>query len=108
METALRTKVVDDALRVVGEGQRLRRLELQRQVLPQRADQQELVRLLCDLQGPGKLKISTFAPKSYCSMAVCSEFRYPESILSRRQWASQGREEASEEWHLRLLDGGWR
>lgn len=46
-----RTKVVDDALRVVGEGQRLRRLELQREVLPQRADQQELVRLLGDLRG---------------------------------------------------------
>lgn len=51
MGAAPRTKVVDDALWVVGEGERLRRLELQRQVLPQRADQQELVRLLGDLRG---------------------------------------------------------
>ncbi len=58
-----RTKVVDDALGVVGERQRPRRLELQGEVLAQRRDQQELVRLLCDLHV--KPKRITLTPLAY-------------------------------------------
>ena len=45
----MRTKVINDTLRVIGKGQRALRLEFQGQVLPQGRDHQELVWLLRNL-----------------------------------------------------------